>query len=159
MDQLKTHRSYVSYIDRSREYYAAQGYTRPYAWPHYDDVPFTPLQKPLAACRVGLVTTAGRPQAGGSGFLLAARELYAEKAEPAPEPFARDELGGAACAASRGHGHHHDARPVDEDAEGDREDGGFVKVHLDSAGARCTPVTMASAGPGTHTLSICDTMA
>jgi hypothetical protein len=85
MDQLNTHRSYVSYIDRSREYYAAQGYTRPYAWPHYDDVPFTPLAKPLAACRVGLVTTAGRPQAGGSGFLLAARELYAEKAEPAPK--------------------------------------------------------------------------
>ena len=50
MDQLHPYRSFVSYIDRSREYYAAQGYTRPYAWPHYDDVPFTPLHK--AACRV-----------------------------------------------------------------------------------------------------------
>ncbi len=43
MDQLRTHRSFVSYIDRSREYYAAQGYDRPYAWAHHDDVPFTPL--------------------------------------------------------------------------------------------------------------------
>ena len=60
MDQLGPHRSFVSYIDRSREYYAAQGYDQPYAWAHYDDVPFTPLEKPLSACRVGLVTTAGR---------------------------------------------------------------------------------------------------
>ncbi len=84
MESHRPYRSFVSYIDRSREYYAAQGYTRPYAWPHYDDVPFTPLKKPLAACRVGLVTTAGKPQAGGSGFLLAVRELYAAPAEPPP---------------------------------------------------------------------------
>ncbi len=92
MDQLQTHRSYVSYIDRSREYYAAQGYARPYAWPHYDDVPFTPLKKSLAECRVGLVTTAGRPQAGGAGFLLSPRELYAEPAEPAPTSLYTNDL-------------------------------------------------------------------
>jgi hypothetical protein len=46
MYQLRTYRSFVSYIDRSREYYAAQGYTKPYEWPHYDGVPFTPLKKP-----------------------------------------------------------------------------------------------------------------
>jgi hypothetical protein len=85
MDQFRSHRSFVSYIDRSREYYAAQGYERPYAWPHYEDVPFTPLKKPLAECRVGLVTTAGRPQGAGMiGDLLSVRELYAEPAEPAP---------------------------------------------------------------------------
>ena len=70
MDQLRPYRSFVSYIDRSREYYAAQGYPKPYAWPHYDDVPFTPLQKPLSECRVGLVTTAGKPRRGRAlGFL------------------------------------------------------------------------------------------
>ena len=45
MEHLETHRSFVSYIDRSREYYAAQGYPKAYAWPRYDEVPFTPLEK------------------------------------------------------------------------------------------------------------------
>ncbi len=54
----RTHRSPVSYIDRTREYYAALGYPRPYAWAHHDDAPFAALPKPLSACRVALVTTA-----------------------------------------------------------------------------------------------------
>lgn len=52
------HRSFVSYIDKSRDFYAAQGYTRPYQWARFDDVPFTPLAKPLDQCRIGIVTTA-----------------------------------------------------------------------------------------------------
>ena len=31
---------FVSYIDRSREYYAAQGYPMPYRWAENDDAPF-----------------------------------------------------------------------------------------------------------------------
>jgi len=54
----RTHRSPVSYIDRTREYYAALGYPRPYAWAHHDDAPFAALPKPLSDCRVALVTTA-----------------------------------------------------------------------------------------------------
>ncbi len=53
-----THRSYVSYIDKSREFYAAHGYENPYAWATHRDVPFTALSKPLAESRVGVVTTA-----------------------------------------------------------------------------------------------------
>ena len=49
--------SHVRYIDKTREYYAAGGYDKPYRWAHFDDVPFTPLDKPLAECRVGLITT------------------------------------------------------------------------------------------------------
>jgi len=49
--------SHVRYIDKTREYYGAQGYTTPYRWAHFDDIPFTPLARPLAECRVGLVTT------------------------------------------------------------------------------------------------------
>ena len=60
MNQRQAYRTFVSYIDRSREYYGAQGYTRPYTWAHYREVPFSPLRKPLSGCRVGLVTTAGR---------------------------------------------------------------------------------------------------
>ena len=85
MDSLRPYRSFVSYMDRSREYYAAQGYSRPYAWAHHDDVPFTPLGKTLSACRVGLVTTAGRMQAAdATGIGPLTRELYAEQAAPPP---------------------------------------------------------------------------
>ncbi len=52
------HRRFVSYIDKSREYYATQGYEAPYRWAKFDDVPFTPLTKPLAELRIGVVTTA-----------------------------------------------------------------------------------------------------
>ena len=52
------HRTQVSYIDRTREYYAAQGYEAPYAWASHSDVPFAPLPRPLSECRVALVTIA-----------------------------------------------------------------------------------------------------
>jgi D-proline reductase (dithiol) PrdB len=48
---------HVRYIDKTREYYAREGYTASYRWAHFDHIPFTPLGKPLAECRVGLVTT------------------------------------------------------------------------------------------------------
>lgn len=45
------------------------GYGAPYEWAHYADVPFRPLDKPLAACRVTLVTTAApfQPDKGDQG--------------------------------------------------------------------------------------------
>jgi len=49
--------SHVRYIDKTREYYRGEGYDKPYRWAHFDDIPFTPLVKPLAECRVGLITT------------------------------------------------------------------------------------------------------
>ena len=52
------HRPYVRYIERTREFYAAQGYERPYRWAQFSDVPFAALEKPLTVCRVTLVTTA-----------------------------------------------------------------------------------------------------
>jgi len=60
MAQGISHRSHVSYIDKSREYYSAAGYDRPYRWAHYEDVPFSRLTKPLAQSRIGVVTTADR---------------------------------------------------------------------------------------------------
>jgi hypothetical protein len=66
--QRRTHRSHVSYMDKSREYYRAHGYDNAYAWAHHDDVPFTPLGKPLAQSRVAICTTADRaPRAQGRG--------------------------------------------------------------------------------------------
>ncbi len=51
-------RSFVRYIDRTRAYYAAQGYPEPYRWAHFEEVPFSPLERPLSRCRVALITTA-----------------------------------------------------------------------------------------------------
>ena len=49
---------------RTRQYYQALGYGAPYAWAHFDEVPFARLPKALAACRVALVTTAAPYQSG-----------------------------------------------------------------------------------------------
>jgi D-proline reductase (dithiol) PrdB len=48
----------IPYMARTREYYAAIGYTTPYRWAHYVDAPFQPLRKPLRQSRVALITTA-----------------------------------------------------------------------------------------------------
>ena len=48
----------IPYMARTREYYAAIGYTTPYRWAHYVDAPFQPLRKPLAQSRVAIITTA-----------------------------------------------------------------------------------------------------
>src|SRR5271165_1977460 len=50
----------IPYMQRTRDYYRAIGYTTPYRWAHYVDVPFQKLRKPLAQSRVALVTTAAR---------------------------------------------------------------------------------------------------
>ncbi|MEM9604136.1 MAG: glycine reductase [Pseudomonadota bacterium] len=54
---------------RTRAWYLALGYPEPYRWASLASVPFQPLQKPLSACRLGLVTTAApvRPDAGDQG--------------------------------------------------------------------------------------------
>lgn len=48
---------YVRYMDRTRDYYLSKGYDKPYQWAHFEDVPFTPLSKPLSESRVVLITT------------------------------------------------------------------------------------------------------
>jgi D-proline reductase (dithiol) PrdB len=59
----------IPYLQRVRSYYQALGYGAPYEWAHYADVPFTPLGKPLAQCRIALVTTAAayQPEHGDQG--------------------------------------------------------------------------------------------
>ena len=48
----------IPYMQRTRDYYAAIGYTTPYRWAHHVDAPFQPLKKPLSQSRVAIVTTA-----------------------------------------------------------------------------------------------------
>jgi hypothetical protein len=58
----------IPYMQRTRDYYLALGYGA-YRWAHHADVPFTALAKPLAQCRVALVTTAApyQPDRGDQG--------------------------------------------------------------------------------------------
>ena len=52
-----SHRRALSYIDASREFYAAHGYEQPYQWAVHDDAPFQPLSVSLDTARVAVVTT------------------------------------------------------------------------------------------------------
>jgi D-proline reductase (dithiol) PrdB len=69
----------VRYMERTRDYYRALGYTKDYVWARYDDVPFARLGKPLAQARIGLVTTASP-----SGFKGGVKELWFGAVSPPP---------------------------------------------------------------------------
>ena len=63
------HDAAIPYMYRTRTYYQALGYTTPYLWAHYSDVPFTPITMPLEQSRIALVTTAApyQPDKGDQG--------------------------------------------------------------------------------------------
>jgi hypothetical protein len=63
------HDAPIPYMQRIRNYYLALGYGVPYRWAHYGEVPFQPLKRPLAECRVALITTAApfQPEKGDQG--------------------------------------------------------------------------------------------
>jgi hypothetical protein len=83
----------IPYMARTRAYYQALGYGEPYRWAHYAEVPFAPLAKPLAACRVALVTTAvpydpaRGDQGPGAAYNAAAKfhRVYAQSIEGEPD--------------------------------------------------------------------------
>jgi hypothetical protein len=56
-------------MQRTRDYYAAIGYTTPYRWAHYVTAPFAALTKSLSQCKVALITTAApyQPDKGDQG--------------------------------------------------------------------------------------------
>lgn len=84
------HRRYVSYIDKSREYYQAQGYQRAYRWAANVTAPFTPPTKPLSACTVGVVTTTshhlddGDDHSPSSSGPAPAKTTFAVPSDPPP---------------------------------------------------------------------------
>lgn len=47
----------VGYMQRTRDYYRALGYSTDYTWAHNTDVPFTALSRPLSELRLALITT------------------------------------------------------------------------------------------------------
>jgi hypothetical protein len=89
-----THRCFVSYIDRTREYYAAQGYEKPYRWARHTEAPFAPLAKPLAQCTVALITTASpwRDEAPVEGVLRGGKQVWSGRSAEPPERLFTDDL-------------------------------------------------------------------
>jgi glycine/sarcosine/betaine reductase selenoprotein B len=67
MERPEAAMTHVRYIDKTTAYYRGEGYERPYRWAHFDDIPFTPLTRPLAECRVGLVTSSEMAIVGEPG--------------------------------------------------------------------------------------------
>ncbi|MFN3215033.1 MAG: hypothetical protein ACE367_00890 [Acidimicrobiales bacterium] len=89
-----THRRFVSYIDKSREYYAAQGFEHPYRWARLDEVAFSPLAEPVTDARVGIVTTAFFPPGSEPAGVAALppKEPYAAPVGEAPGATFTDDL-------------------------------------------------------------------
>jgi D-proline reductase (dithiol) PrdB len=89
--------TYVRYIDKTREYYAKEGYAKPYQWAHFDDVPFTPLTKPLKDCRLTLVSTSDVAMKGEDDGERDALEMFSGNVysipsdTPAERLFSRQE--------------------------------------------------------------------
>lgn len=88
------YRAFVSYIDRTREFYQAQGYDKPYHWARHTQVPFAPLARPLAEARVTLVTTASpwRDQEVRDGVLRGSKEVWSGAMAQPPERLFTDDL-------------------------------------------------------------------
>jgi D-proline reductase (dithiol) PrdB len=83
----------IRYIERTRAYYEALGYPRPYRWASHASTPFAAPRRPLAGSTVALITTAApvRPGAADQGrrapYDGAAKfhRVYSVAAEPAPD--------------------------------------------------------------------------
>lgn len=78
----------VPYMQRTREYYHAQGYTRDYQWAQHNTSPFHPLDIPLQEARVAIVTTAMPDTEQGRAH----RKLYASPCTPVPASMYTAEL-------------------------------------------------------------------
>lgn len=79
----------VGYIDKSREYYAAQGYRLSYRWADNDEAPFAALPKPLSQSGIGLVTTTTPLEPGETPEtdpdLRVPKSTYAAPTDPVPD--------------------------------------------------------------------------
>jgi len=73
---------------RSHAYYAAQGFDQAYRYAHHEDAPFAHLQKPLAECTVGVITTASTHDRAS----LEPREVNSGDVDPGPQRLYADDL-------------------------------------------------------------------
>jgi hypothetical protein len=88
---MTTNNEPVGYMERTRQYYRALGYQQDYVWAHYADVPFVRLRKPLAECRIALVTTASSPSAVRADGSVA-KQVWSGDVSPPPERLFTDNV-------------------------------------------------------------------
>ena len=75
-------------MDRTRRYYAAQGFEKAYAWAHFDDTPFARPAKPVADSTLALITTAALYERQASD----PRMVASAETDPVPERLYGDDL-------------------------------------------------------------------
>lgn len=78
----------VPYMERTRDYYKAQGYTNDYQWAYNDTTPFHTLAKPLSDSKIGLITTAMPDTPQGRQT----RAVYSTPISPLPHSLYTAEL-------------------------------------------------------------------
>ena len=76
----------IKYMDRTRHYYRALGYTRDYIWANFDDVPFSQPAKPLSEMRIVLITTASPPDFDG------VKRVWSGQVSPPPPKLFTDNV-------------------------------------------------------------------
>ena len=92
--QRITHRSFVSYIDKSRDYYSAQGYKIPYGWAYHNETPFQQLTKKLSESTLSIVTTAFFPKGQEPHGVpeSTSKKPYATTSNPIPSKLYTDDV-------------------------------------------------------------------
>lgn len=88
---MQSNEETVRYIDRTRDYYRALGYSKDYVWAAYDEVPFARLGKPLREARIGLVTTA-HPLDGSNVDAKGVRQVWSAPIDPPPATLSTGNL-------------------------------------------------------------------
>lgn len=91
-NRVTAHRTFTSYIDRTREYYLAQGYDKPYRWAHFDEAPFAELSKPLSESRIALVTTTSPWEQQDTKALRGKRQVWSGSTIDPPKQLFTDHL-------------------------------------------------------------------
>ncbi len=75
----------IRYVERLNAYYASQGFPA-YRWTVHETAPFTPLAKPLSACRVSMLTSGGVSHCAAAPWNPDARNDLRLDAIPADAP-------------------------------------------------------------------------
>lgn len=78
----------ISYMERTKIFYRAQGYASDYKWAKNSTTPIAKLVKNIDDCRIGLVTTAMPDTEAGRN----SREIYSVKCDPIPSSMYTNEL-------------------------------------------------------------------
>lgn len=78
----------ISYMQRTRDYYRAQGYEKDYVWAQHTDSPFCKTTKALADSTIAVVTTS-MPDASTNTM---ARKVISSQSYPPPDSMFTDNL-------------------------------------------------------------------